>query len=135
MLALAIIGVLSTVVTVQVKSAILRSKEALTKANLAAIRSAIGAYVANHEGRYPTDDLTSLITEGFLEFMPKELTPAHGDFAGHVGGNVVGAGPYADWEDSAANWYYFNAPGEKWFGKVVVNCNHRDSRGNRWDEY
>ena len=136
MIAVAIIGILSSIATVKIKSAVDKANEGMTLANLAVMKSAIGAQMAVNEGAYPTDNLQCLITNGILREFPMVKIPPNGDgvFKGHPAGNTVGAGSYASWGGSDAKWYYFNNPLDSdWYGKVVVNCNHNTSKGKPWD--
>ncbi len=93
-----------------------------------ALRAAIGIYFTDHEGQYPLDNLTSLVSGNYLLEIPPEHTPPY-----HPGGNVVGAGPAAGQGADPSNWYYFNVQSEQRFGTVVINCNHQDMNGNVWE--
>lgn len=129
MIVVAVLGVLASIIAPKVTSMIRRSQEAMTKANLAVLRSAIKIYSANNDGAFPIDDLSCLIKDGYLSSIPGEKTPPY-----HPGGNVVGSGSIAAWGANEGNWYYFNVPGESRYGEIVVNCNHLDLAGKAWDE-
>ena len=124
----AILGILAAIAVPKLGKIIRKSQEAMTKANLAVMRGAIALYYTDHEGVFPLDDLTSLITSNYLRAIPIERTPPY-----HPGGNVVGAGSIAAWGANPGNWYYFNVPSEIRYGSIVVNCNHEDLNGNTWD--
>lgn len=137
MIVVAILGVLASVAVPKLASTIHKSHAAMTLGNLAAMRSAIGMYVTNHEGTFPTDNLTSLITEGYIQEIPMVLIPpsSDGTFAGHPGGNTIDGGPRSAWGASVTQWYYFNDPTEPdWYGRIVVNCGHPNDRGIAWDQ-
>lgn len=128
MIAIAIIGCLSAIASPKLGSMIRKSTEATTKANLAIMRSALTCYYANHEGVYPTDDLSSLVTEGFLNKIPLKQTPPY-----HASGNVVGVGLAGQQGASTGDWYYVNVITDRFFGKLFVNCNHLTLTGETWD--
>jgi prepilin-type N-terminal cleavage/methylation domain-containing protein len=135
MIVVAVIGILAITTLPKLTQVVYRAQESMTIANLRVLRSAITAYAVDHEGRYPTDNLACLIAEGYLKEIPLERTPPHDTFAGHPGGNVVGAGPRASWGAGIQNWYYFNDPSEpEWYGKIVVDCGHVDSKGIIWSD-
>jgi prepilin-type N-terminal cleavage/methylation domain-containing protein len=134
MMVVCMIGILAAIAQPRLARTIRKAQESSTKANLAALRASITLYYADY-GNYPIDDLASLVTGGYLNAIPIERTPPHDDFAGHPGGNVVGAGSIAAWGTNAGNWYYFNVPGETRYGQIVVNCNHPDSNGIPWDTH
>lgn len=130
MFVVAIIGVLSVVMIPQMSNAIRRAHESTTKGNLATMREALTMYSVDHEGLYPQDNLTSLITFGYLKEIPLKSTPPY-----HPDGNSVSAGDEDSWANSRGDWYYDNVPGDPLFGKVWVDCDHMDLKGNRWTTY
>lgn len=129
LIVVAIIGILSLMAGVKLSTAIQRTYESRNKAHLKTIRTAISMYTADNGGRYPSDDLTSLITGGYLKRIPPNRVLPY-----HWGGNTVGAGSTAAMGANPGHWYYFNVPGEAKYGQVVVNCNHPDSKGVAWDQ-
>jgi prepilin-type N-terminal cleavage/methylation domain-containing protein len=135
MIVVAIVGVLAAIAIPRLNSALYKSYEAMTLANLATMRAAIVEYNVLHDGKYPSD-LASLVTGGHLRSIPYARIPPNGHgFWGHTSGNSIGAGNYNALGPSDAKWFYFNDPAEsQWYGRVVVNCDHRNSRGIRWDE-
>lgn len=137
MIVVAILGVLAAIAVPKLASTIHKAHAAMTLGNLAAMRSSLTVYMTAHEGMYPTDNLTSLVTEGFIREIPMVLVPpsSDGTFAGHPGGNSIDGGPRTAWGASVAKWYYFNDPSEPdWFGKIVINCGHNNDKGVPWDQ-
>ena len=51
-----------------------KAQEGNTKHKLVKVRSAIAAYYGEHQGTYPTDDLSSLVP-AYLEKMPQATVP------------------------------------------------------------
>ena len=129
MLAVAIIGVLAAVAVPQYGQLIRKSREATTLGNLATLRAGIAMYTAEN-GRPPTDNLASIVAAGHLARIPRKDTPPY-----HGPGNTVSAGPASDQPASNGSWFYFNVPEEPKFGRVEVNCEHRDLKGQRWLDY
>ncbi len=128
MIVVSIIGILCTVAIPQFAGLIRKAQEGKTKANIGLLRSTLGIYYADNEGKYPVDDLSSLVPKYILA-IPEEHTPPY-----HPGGNVVGNGPAATQSANNGNWFYYSTNTEPQWGKVIVNCSHSDSRGVPWDE-
>jgi len=96
------------------------------------MRSAISIYYGEMEGFFPTDDLTSLITDfKFFSSLPNARTPNyHSDDA-----SVVAGASQSATIDDAGGWSYVNNQyGGDW-GKVWVNCTHTDTKGDYWTEF
>ncbi len=129
LIVVAIIGILAAVAVPQFARTLRRSREATTKGNLATLRSAIGIAYTNNEGRYPTDDLSSLIPV-YLLAIPWKDTPPY-----HQAGNMVGAGNMASQTASRGDWFYDNDETEPQFGTVQINCVHTDLKGMIWTSY
>jgi prepilin-type N-terminal cleavage/methylation domain-containing protein len=130
MLIVTIIGILAAIAVPQLSGLIRKTQEAATKSNLGALRAAISHYMVDNDGRYPADNLQSLVDGGYINKIPNVRTPPY-----HPGGNVVEGGSVSGWAASPAHWYYFNNPNEPmWYGHIVVNCSHPDLKGKPWDE-
>lgn len=123
-----IIGILAAIAVPKFASLIRRSHEATTKGNLSALRHAIAMYYTHNEGRYPTDNLGSLVSGGYINKIPYVWT-SH-----HPKGDSVGAGSEAQWAADPNKWYYFNLSTDQKYGQIVVNCSHPDLNGRPWDE-
>lgn len=129
MLIVAIIGILSSIALPQFAKVVRKSQEGTTLGNLACMRAAIGIYVGDHDGLYPTDDLSSLVPM-YLQKLPIKQTPPY-----HPSGNTVSAGDATTMTTATGDWFYFNVQNTPDFGKVVVNCIHQDVKGNVWSVY
>lgn len=129
MLVVAIMGVLSSIGVANVGPMIRRSQEARTLGNLALLRATIALYFTDNEGHFPVDDLTSLKPK-FIVKIPLKMTTSY-----HPEGNSVTGGAAADMTDSRGDWFYFNDASEPEFGKVIVNCIHRNLKGIVWSTY
>ncbi len=121
MLVVAIIGILSAVAIPGFGALVRRSKEATTKEKIQVL-------APNHRPIQVTDDLTSLLTGGYLNAFPPKRTPPY-----HPEDSTVAAGTMAQQAGSAGGWYYYNDPSESLYGRVIVNCNHQDLNGRTWD--
>jgi prepilin-type N-terminal cleavage/methylation domain-containing protein len=128
MIVVAILGLLAAIAIPKFGSAIAKSREAATKGNLAALRSAITIYVASTEGVYPTDNLASLVPNFIREIPYAKLPPYHAD------SNDVKTGTTADIDDTGG-WFYYNGSTDINWGTVIVNCTHNDSKGIAWFEH
>ena len=132
MIVVAIIAILAAIALPKIEEAVRRSVEGKTKANLAVLREAIVAYAGDHDGP-PTDDLTSLVSGGYLKEIPWAEEPPY-----HPLGNGVCPGPIsAATLDPCRNAYAYDnnpADGGGW-GDVVLTCTHLDLHGNPWSSY
>lgn len=125
MIVVSIIGLLAAVVIPKAGSVIVKSREAVTKGNLAVLRSAVNIYYTGNEGTYPIDNLTSLIPEYIREIPYTKLLPYHSD------SNSVKTGTTADIDDTGGWLYYDDSIDTDW-GTVIVNCTHNNSEGDIW---
>jgi prepilin-type N-terminal cleavage/methylation domain-containing protein len=133
MLVIAIIGILAMIAIPQFANVRRRSLEAMTKANLGMIRSAMSIYYGDTEGVLPSDNLTCLTIGGrYLQKIPKADTVVW-----HPAGNAVWTGPFQGNAGTADlfQWGYNNLPGTLRYGSLWVNCYHEDIRGNAWWDY
>ncbi len=129
MIVVAIIGILASIAIPQFAMIANKAYEGRTKANLGALRSALSIYYGDTDGRFPTDDLTSL-TPKYLTEIPLKYTPPY-----HPQGRDVSAGNDTTMITATGDWFYYNDPLDNAFGKVVVNCVHHDMRGVVWSSY
>lgn len=103
--------------------------EGATKGNLGAIRSGLSIYYGDLEGVYP-DDLDHLTRNGkYLSKIPSANTGRHPKT-----NSVVISCDTSRLRDTGG-WAYCNDPRNKNFGNVVVDCTHKDSKGNFWHGY
>jgi len=140
MIVVGIIGVLAAISVVKFVQLIDKAREAATKANLGALRSAISIYFADNKGIWPrelTDKPWTNGGESFPAFIPiymKKIpkatlqrsnphphTPDYEEHIEYVPTEVYGeiaAGQITDF----GGWIYSSNGGD-----IRVNCNHRDS--------
>lgn len=127
MLTVTLIGILAAVARPKLSLVIRKTQEARTKENLAAMRQALAHYYTDRDGKYPLDNLASLVAGNYLVKIPDKATPPY-----HPEGNSVSAGPLSAQTDSAGDWFYVNAPNDAAFGSVMVNCVHMTLGGAVW---
>ena len=102
-----------------------KSNEGNTKHQLVRLRSAIAAYYGEHQGVYPTDNLSSLIPD-YIEAIPQARVPGFKPSA------HVSAGNYEQALTGEGGWAYVNDPADPRFGDVFVNTQKADSYGRAW---
>ncbi len=105
-----------------------KAKEGSTKQKLGQLRSAIAAYYGEHQGVYPTDDLSSLVPQ-YIEKIPQANVP------GYAPTNHVTVGTYEQAYTKTGGWAYVNDPTDKHFGDVFVNVDETDSYGTHWTHH
>jgi len=102
-----------------------KAQEGQTKHNLVKVRSAIAAYYGEHQGMYPTDDLSCLVPE-YLDEMPAA------DLPGALPNNTVSTGNFEQAFTDKGGWSYVNDPTDPRFGDFFVNEDDEDSYGKPW---
>src|SRR5688572_14866616 len=136
MIVVAIIGILAAIAIPKFSQLIVKGNEANTKGNLGAIRSALSIYYGDMEGWYPTGAtaLNHLTADGkYMAAIPVAKLPAvptHN--AGHTDSNAVTLETVVT---DAAGWSYNNDRTTNDWGRVLVACTHRDTRGTNWTTY
>lgn len=165
MIVVAVIGILAAISLPMFANLVAKSEEATTKGNLGTLKSALAIYYGDNEGFYPqfvawgtpTLEITLLPGGRYLQSLPNAYLPKTPNSRGHPTANVVvqyeyyGAGDLSHqtidaWETIvegiglSGGWMYDDGgpvmefPSPTW-GKVLVNCNHRDIKGDAWDTY
>ncbi len=102
-----------------------KAKEGRTKHQLVQMRSAIAAYYGEHQGMYPTDDLSCLVP-AYIEKIPQVTVP------GYAPTSHVSTGTYEEAFTKTGGWAYVNNPEDPRFGDVFVNVDEHDSYGKHW---
>ncbi|MBR3632333.1 MAG: type II secretion system protein [Elusimicrobiaceae bacterium] len=102
-----------------------KAHEGGTKHQLIRLRSAIAAYYGEHQGMYPTDDLSCLVPN-YIEAIPVARVP------GFAPSSAVSAGSYENAFTKTGGWVYVNDPTDPRFGDVFVNTDREDSYGKAW---
>ena len=102
-----------------------KAKEGRTKHQLVQMRSAIAAYYGEHQGMYPTDDLSCLVP-AYIEKIPQVTVP------GYAPTSHISTGTYEEAFTKTGGWAYVNNPEDPRFGDVFVNVDEHDSYGKHW---
>jgi prepilin-type N-terminal cleavage/methylation domain-containing protein len=130
MIVVAIIGILAAVAIPKFADLINKSKEGATRGSLGSIRSAVTVYYGDQEGKYPVDNLASLMPKYLQEIPMAKIPPLAPDSSAVAAGNSAAA--FTD----AGGWAYDNDSTNLsgWFmwGNVNVNCTRTDSKGLNW---
>ena len=105
-----------------------KAQEGSTKHKLVKVRSAIAAYYGEHQGNYPTDDLSSLSPQ-YIEKIPQATVPGYPPSAHVSHGNFEQA------FTKTGGWAYVNDPSDPRFGDVFVNTDKEDSYGKAWNTH
>ena len=130
MIVVAIIGILAAIAIPKFEELIRKSNEAVTKGNLAAVRSALGIHHREANGAYPYHPVALTAGGRYLSVLPRARTPKlHPD--SDAVALVASAGGLTD----AGGWAYLADPASKDYGTFVVNCTHTDTRGSAWSTY
>ncbi|MBT3392600.1 MAG: type II secretion system protein [Elusimicrobiaceae bacterium] len=108
---------------------IFKSKEAQTKVNLNQIREAVIVYYGTNGGKYPEDNLFSLMPK-YLSNIPEANISKH-----EKPSNKVHTGNGETYIDGTGGWAYINDKQDPNWGKVSVNCTHKDTEGSFWNSY
>ncbi|MBR4591693.1 MAG: hypothetical protein IKO35_00600 [Elusimicrobiaceae bacterium] len=102
-----------------------KAQEGSTKHQLMRVRTAIAAYYGENQGRYPTDDLSSLVPQ-FIEKIPQARLPGHAPTA------HVSTGNFQTAFTKTGGWAYVNDPTDPRYGDFFVNLEDEDSYGKPW---
>jgi len=136
MIVVAIIGILAALALPKFAQLVEKSREAATKGNMNAVRSAISIYYGDNEGIYPTYlEVDSLYL--FSRFMDK-IPPVKATHAGvgTTGTNESPSGTNVEFttaeQITATNvgWRYNSLS-----GRIFVNSAGTDSKGNPYSTY
>ena len=102
-----------------------KAQEGSTKHKLVQVRSAIAAYYGEHQGMYPTDDLSSLVP-AYIEKIPQVRVP------GYAPSSHVSTGTFEESFSKTGGWAYVSNPEDPRFGDFFVNVDGTDSYGKQW---
>ena len=105
-----------------------KAQEGHTKHELVRVRSAIAAYYGEHQGMYPTDDLSSLVP-AYIEKIPQAKIP------GFEPSSHVSTGNFEQSFTKTGGWAYVNDPKDPHFGDFFVNADMKDSYGKEWHSH
>lgn len=147
MIVVAIIGILAAVAIPKFADLVCKSKEASTKGNLGALRSALSIYYGDTEGIYPANLFVALTTAN--KYMPAiSQAPSLGRFQIPKCGGAPGhTGPMYDSVSDASGVIQFTSAalitaGDGFplmyltgDGETFVYCSHGDSKGTIWSSH
>jgi prepilin-type N-terminal cleavage/methylation domain-containing protein len=122
---IALIAILSSVFVPKVSSVVRRSQDSTSKGKLASLRSTISVYTADHDGKFPTDNLNSLVPN-YISAIPTFQTISHGE-----NNEVITEVTPSD----SGKWSYNNAAGVLGYGSLSIGCTHTDSSAKPWNTY
>jgi prepilin-type N-terminal cleavage/methylation domain-containing protein len=128
MLVVAIIGIIAAITAPKFADMVIKSKEAVVKGSLGALRSAITIYYADTEGVFPRKmQLSTALSTGskYLDRLPYAEVPRPGSH-GNNNAEALSMDDFAG-GSRAGVWYYLSSEGH-----VVVNCTHTDTKGSTW---
>lgn len=107
--------------------------EGTVKANLGLVRSSLSIYYGDTEGKYPSAP-KDLVPKYFSSFPPVEL-PDHGS-TGEV--RIISKFEGKDLEPyikDTGQWLYIADPKSMRWGEFIVDCSHKDRKGQEWFKY
>lgn len=133
MIVVAIIGILAVISIPKFSDLIDKSKEGYTKGALSTLRSAVAVYYADNLGKYPADDLTSLLaSHKYINSIPAVKIPR----TPHLVSDIVSPGASTDtYITDTGGWAYVNNPDDRDWGRLSVNCSHLDIKGEDWSVF
>ncbi len=102
-------------------------EETRTTSELSSLRQSISAW--DKDRGAPPDRLSHLVPH-YLNILPRLSLPG----TGHPVTREVEFVQSRAGVDTG-KWLYVNNPKNPFYGKVRINCTHRDSRGFRWSGY
>lgn len=130
MVVVAVIGILAVISIPKFSDLIDKSKEGYTKGALSTLRSAVAVYYADNQGRYPADDLASLLaSHKYINSLPIVKIPR----TPHLIINTVTPGASTStFITDTGGWAYVNNEADLGWGQLAVNCSHLDIKGDDW---
>jgi prepilin-type N-terminal cleavage/methylation domain-containing protein len=142
---IAVIGIAAALIYPYIRMLMEKAREAETKTNISAIRSAISIYYGDHEGVWPTELNVNDKTPGYgfgdyLPVMPRvKVTHPNDPSKSPEGSRVV----YKAFDDepslgkpdsSGAGWRY-DGPRQHNTGRIWVNSSYKDTNGVSYTTY
>lgn len=118
----------------RMKTLIIKSKEGSAKGSLSSLRSAIMVYFGDHEGEYPSD--ISKLVPDYIAEVPSMEIPGHKE-TNEVRVVTKAAGKsFTPYIKDTGKWLYFYVPDNADLnGWLIIDCSHKDSRGETWFKY
>jgi type II secretory pathway pseudopilin PulG len=140
MLVVAIIGLLAAIAIPKFANLVVRAKEAATRGKLGSVRSAISIYYADNGGMSPflnaavntLDD--TLVPKYIAEIGTLQIPTVPDHFSGNLlTGIGIDAFTFECLPGVACGYAYDNLNPDS--TKLIVACDHTDTRGNAWSLY
>ncbi|HNF58550.1 MAG TPA: type II secretion system protein [Elusimicrobiota bacterium] len=143
MLVVAIIGLLAAIAIPKFANLVVKSREAAMKGQLGAIRSALSIYYSDNEGFYPP----SIVVAGTCSSINENASVLDGKYItkipvirhatesdqGHNGNCII---PWPDAVDGYYPMIYLTAyVGGPPLGRVIISCDHTDTKSKTWSEW
>jgi prepilin-type N-terminal cleavage/methylation domain-containing protein len=132
-IAIVIMLILTAVIALSMGNAFKKTKEASTKANLDALRKAVIAFTAEHDGRWPgfnapatysSDDFVNDMIPRYISRIPTCDTLKNGNIPNKTIVRILFA------RADRGQWAYNPVTGDLW-----VDCSHNSLSGIRWCDY
>ena len=99
---------------------------------LSSVRGALQVYYGDHEGRFPTDDLSCLMKDGkYLHEMPQAWPKGYAPGIEHRPTSRVAVYSRGEQPRDTGGWAYFNDPADPRWGNFIVDCTHPKLRRGR----
>jgi len=155
MVVVVILGILAVVVAPRIPDLVKKAQEGATKGALATMRSTLNIYYSDQEGSYPitsanttvTNEINDILVPKYIKKIPDIRIPTA--YPGITISGVYGYPSIPTTSDSVRNdgidaWGYCGQPtisvggqttANPDYGNIIVNCGHRDTKGNLWLSY
>ncbi len=126
MITIAIIALLATIGTPKFANLTRKSHEAITKGNLAILRTSISIYYMDNEGFYPYGNPVSSLIPKYLDNKPLCYCHNHPpcDSIQDYGGVSGDTGGWGYWTETHPQW-----------GKIFLDCIHTDLKGSPFSSW
>ena len=129
-IALSIILLLTLVFYPKFLDVLRKSNEATTRANLAALRTAIAVYYGDNEGSFPSENIVNeLLSEDgkCIKYIPKAYCPPYTNPTNEITTKPTG---------NSGKWaYQAKDSQDRQAGEIWIDCNKKDSKGVVWNTY
>ncbi len=120
MIVVSILGILATIGIPKYANLTRKSHEAITKGNLAILRTTLNVYFVDNSGFYPYGNPTSSLIPRYLEQTPLCYTHHHPRKSNiqDYGGVMGDTGSWGYWMEAHPEW-----------GKIFIDCTHTNLHG------
>src|SRR5258708_2164326 len=129
MVVVVILGLLASIAATTFADLIRKANEGAVKGDLGGLRSALSVYYSESEGQWPPDLQFLKTNEHYIPNVPAPKVPPY-----HLETGTEHDGPPSILDDTGG-WIYDNVYGDPYYGKVLVNCSHTDTKGLSWSTF